>query len=570
MKKLFLFSSFAIVIGVTLGVYLNSLECDFVFDDHLAIRNNRDIQTASLTQLWANDFWGRPLTNHNSHKSWRPLTILTFRWNYYFAELNAQYYHLTNLFLHIINTLLVCISSFFFFFFFFFFIYSFFIFSPLNSLTSQVMSLNFFITSLLLTPSQSNPSQPTTSPTATSPLTYTPHIAAFISGLLFGVHSVHVEAVTGVVGRAELLSCFFVILCFYCSIRALHSPSFIHSVCGMCGAAIFFFCGVLSKETSVTVLGWIGVYDLFCYTLPLIFTKKSSLTNTSPHSNTLNILTPFLYRFFILIFFFITYLILRVSVMSETFSFTDATLQHSLLIRKTENPFHFISHPIARILSKLYIQAKYALLLLYPQQLCAEWSYNCIPAIRDLTDFRIIAIIFLITFCLCTFYLLLTAPPLYRPCLLYFLWCIIAHTPGSGLFFTLGTLVAERLMYLPSVGYCLFIGHLSAICMLRMAEKEKKKKKKKNNNNNKKIDIGEWVWKCGEIIFILYVIWSIFFMSYRTWQRNIDWVSDKSLFLAAIETCPESAKMHRQVGQVCVKKNLLSLMIYFYFLKLMN
>ncbi len=35
-----------------------------------------------------------------SHKSYRPLTVLTFRWNYAMSELNPAAYHLTNVVLH--------------------------------------------------------------------------------------------------------------------------------------------------------------------------------------------------------------------------------------------------------------------------------------------------------------------------------------------------------------------------------------------------------------------------------------------------------------------------------------
>lgn len=37
-----------------------------------------------------------------SHKSYRPLTVLTFRFNYLFSELSAASYHLLNLILHTI------------------------------------------------------------------------------------------------------------------------------------------------------------------------------------------------------------------------------------------------------------------------------------------------------------------------------------------------------------------------------------------------------------------------------------------------------------------------------------
>jgi hypothetical protein len=32
--------------------------------------------------MWKNDFWGQDITKEDSHKSYRPLTVLTFRLNY--------------------------------------------------------------------------------------------------------------------------------------------------------------------------------------------------------------------------------------------------------------------------------------------------------------------------------------------------------------------------------------------------------------------------------------------------------------------------------------------------------
>lgn len=40
------------------------------------------------------------LLQERSHKSYRPLTVLTFRLNYLFSELSAASYHLLNVVLH--------------------------------------------------------------------------------------------------------------------------------------------------------------------------------------------------------------------------------------------------------------------------------------------------------------------------------------------------------------------------------------------------------------------------------------------------------------------------------------
>jgi hypothetical protein len=67
--------------------------------------------------------------------------------------------------------------------------------------------------------------------------------------------------------------------------------------------------------------------------------------------------------------------------MSDSWNPKDATLATSALIRRTENPLRFTSG-ISYPLSCLYIQFYNLRLLFYPVQLCAEYSYNCIPMIE--------------------------------------------------------------------------------------------------------------------------------------------------------------------------------------------
>ena len=82
-------------------VYWNTLSCGFVFDDITAIVENKDLRPhVPLRNLFANDFWGTPMTKEQSHKSYRPLTVLTFRWNYWVGETDPLGYHLVNVLLH--------------------------------------------------------------------------------------------------------------------------------------------------------------------------------------------------------------------------------------------------------------------------------------------------------------------------------------------------------------------------------------------------------------------------------------------------------------------------------------
>ena len=69
------------VVGVVaLSCYLNGLTGDFVHDDIPAVTQNKDVLGLSpISQVFRNDFWGTAMSDMNSHKSYRPLTTLTFR-----------------------------------------------------------------------------------------------------------------------------------------------------------------------------------------------------------------------------------------------------------------------------------------------------------------------------------------------------------------------------------------------------------------------------------------------------------------------------------------------------------
>mmetsp|Transcript_37506 Transcript_37506/g.90958 ORF Transcript_37506/g.90958 Transcript_37506/m.90958 type:complete len:577 (+) Transcript_37506:40-1770(+) len=48
---------------------------------HIMNKDNQDIHgSATLLQIFSNDYWGRPMMSESSHKSWRPLTVLSFRY----------------------------------------------------------------------------------------------------------------------------------------------------------------------------------------------------------------------------------------------------------------------------------------------------------------------------------------------------------------------------------------------------------------------------------------------------------------------------------------------------------
>ena len=98
-----LFSPLLLVCAASFLVYYNSLDGGLVFDDHRAILTNDDLDPAktSIVALFHHDFWGGEMSRRESHKSYRPLTVLTYRYfNYWIAGLEPYGYHLVNVLMH--------------------------------------------------------------------------------------------------------------------------------------------------------------------------------------------------------------------------------------------------------------------------------------------------------------------------------------------------------------------------------------------------------------------------------------------------------------------------------------
>ncbi len=154
---------------LTLLVYLPSLHNDFVgvWDDNLNIVENPHIRSLDATFFrWAFfDFHG---------SNWHPLTWMTLATDYALWGLNPLGYHLTNIILHALNSLIVVL---------------------------------LIIKLLETAKARSSQSELRTFLSVRTTL-----LTAGITGLLFGIHPVHVESVAWAAERKDLLCALFFLL----------------------------------------------------------------------------------------------------------------------------------------------------------------------------------------------------------------------------------------------------------------------------------------------------------------------------------------------------------------------
>ncbi|VDI71048.1 Hypothetical predicted protein, partial [Mytilus galloprovincialis] len=216
-----------IVFTLAVLCFANSYDGDFVFDDSEAVTGNKDLKPETpLLSLFHHDFWGRKLDSKTSHKSYRPLTVLTFRWSYSLAGgLFPMNFHIINIILH--------------------------------GIVSVLMLATF---SLLMGGCEVRDGRPV----------FGCPRAALFSGVLFAVHPVHTESVAAVVGRADLLCALFFILSFLCYVKAclkdvddesLYRPS-TASILWLIVSMLLCALSVMCKEQGITVIGIISAYDI--------------------------------------------------------------------------------------------------------------------------------------------------------------------------------------------------------------------------------------------------------------------------------------------------------------------
>uniref|UniRef100_A0A8C0W8L5 dolichyl-phosphate-mannose--protein mannosyltransferase n=1 Tax=Castor canadensis TaxID=51338 RepID=A0A8C0W8L5_CASCN len=304
-----------LIVGVITACYWNSLFCGFVFDDVSAIPDNKDLHPSTpLKTLFQNDFWGTPMSEERSHKSYRPLTVLTFRLNYLFSELKPMSYHLLNMVFH------------------------------------AVVSAIFLKVCKLFLDNKSS----------------------VIAAVLFAVHPIHTEAVTGVVGRAELLSSIFFLAAFLSYTKSKGPDNsiewFLLIIVWTPIALTVFLVAVatLCKEQGVTVVGICCVYEVFIaqgYTLPLLCTAAGQVLH-GKGSIPLSMLQT---------------LIKLIVIQSQLPVFT-----------RFDNPAAVSPTP-TRQLTFNYLLPVNAWLLLNPSELCCDWTMGTIPLIESFLDIRNLA-----------------------------------------------------------------------------------------------------------------------------------------------------------------------------------
>jgi tetratricopeptide (TPR) repeat protein len=190
--------------AAVVACYVNGLGNGFCEDDNLIIALNPLVtEPGQWGSLWRKDYWHRDAgVEIRRDLLYRPVAILTYRLDHAVHGLRPFGYHLVNLLLHVAVTLLV------------------------------------YRLGLRMTGSIA---------------------CAALAGCGFAVLPIHVEAVTHVVGRAELLVALFTLL----ALRLVEPAARPRTVLRSAAAGLCVFLALGSKETGIAAVLLVPLFDLY-------------------------------------------------------------------------------------------------------------------------------------------------------------------------------------------------------------------------------------------------------------------------------------------------------------------
>ena len=228
------------------------------------------------------------------------------------------------------------------------------------------------------------------------------------SGLLFALHPIRTEAVAYVVGRAEALAALFFLAAWWCYLRRRTAAS-----------AAAFLLAVLTKESAFTFLA-----------IPLLSDFIAGPRRRCPAVKR--------YAPFVLVA--AAALGLRYVVLGGL---------TPLYINPTSNPL-VQAGTAARLFTATHVFGKYLWLLVFPVPLSADYSFNQIAPIHSSWDASFLAsAVALLAVLAATVWALGRSRPLFLCGAFFF----ATFSLTSNFIRPIGTIMAERLLYLPSLGF---------------------------------------------------------------------------------------------------------------------
>lgn len=467
---------------------------------HIMSRDHKDIHDPSTSwmTIFSNDYWGRPMNAENSHKSWRPLTILSFRYlksmgNFSVGSTNTTTFtSQQQLTTHrIVNVLTHAAAG-----------------EIVGILATQLFS------------------------------TSSPWMLQLLVKILFCLHPTHVEVTANAANRNHILA----VLCS--TILSFPSPTTVSS----------------KNKTDVTTPIWLFLPTLlagflasetFLFQIPAVMVtmvaiahnnnnkrgqRHNSQSNYPPNDSLVlsDYLKAVLSQWPRLLL-----LCSSIGIYYGGRAYFDTLDIPEGLIRPAENPFYHFKG-LHRVRNYLYVISLHLYkswwilpIIKNPLGFSHEYGYECIPAIDDWYENRMVSVyvmaaILMVSLAMAVVFLFSRrrhAGTLFGMIAVHWAWMLTLF-PISGLL-KVGTFVSDRIVVASTVSVSWILG-------IGLYEFVTKWLVKLPFRPLQGVVLGWWLMT-----------------SYMTiHHRTLDWMDSISLLNSSLETCPRFAKAHMEVSKI--------------------
>ncbi len=438
---------------VALLAYANSFTGEFALDNKLIILQDPRLTAFNgehLRQIFSEGYWWPTITN----ELYRPLTTLSYLFNYSILG-NGQRpagYHVVNFLLHWADVVLL--------------------FALIRRISGSAR-------------------------------------LGAIAALLFAVHPIAVESVTNVVGRADLLATFCLLLGAQCYLRAA-GPARIGWLLGL---AFIATAGVLCKESGVMIVGFILLYD-FIFQWP----RLEGNARARLHLIWKNFVRRSYWAFLPVLLVF-------------------AYTRHRFTVESDIPWQYFVDNPLARathfqgFMTAMKVQGAYLALLLWPAHLTCDYSYDHVALYGENGPGQDVAAWFSLGIVLALLFIAWRFRRQNREISFGILLYAGLMLPTANILTVIGSIMAERFVYLPMIGFVL----VAAVGFDRR---------------------GRWLeaqlasrLRFRSAAYFAPIALVAVALGIRTYVRNGDWKNELALWTSAVQVAPDSFKTHKNLAE---------------------
>lgn len=325
-------------------------------------------------------------------------------------------------------------------------------------------------------------------------------IIAFFSALIFAIHPIHTEVVANIKGRDEIMACMLGLLGMMQYLKSIETNKLLPSILASC----FWFLALLSKENGIVFIALTPLAAWFFYDASI---RKLLKTMALP------------------ILMVIAYLVIRYAVLGSA-------PKAGPIMELMNNPFLYWETngylPVSLSIKMATIAVtmlKYIALLCFPHPLTSDYYPKQI-ALATWSDWKAILgmLLYVAAIIICIVRFKRKEVVVYG-----ILFYLIALFPMSNIPFPVGTLMSERFLFIPSIGFVLIVSWLIDRYIVK----------------------GSLNYRINLVLVAIILILGI-----KTVARNKDWSDNYTLFTTDVQVSDKSAKMLNAAGGVLLDSSV--------------